>query len=216
LAGESIVPTRVHTGGHRAKRRRFGFDVHHSDEPTACDDPVTRRVVRLPRCTADRTFSGMTLEIRPRTRPSRVRATRTAPGDSGRVVGRGGYTLVELLVVVILMGLASALVVPALLAPTEGRPPLAALVASTQQMAAERGEVLYLRVDATGKWQLQGAGALDPNLASGRVPDAGSPFTLIVSPMGSCAPDVPSAANAALRSLDALGCVLSPGIGQGR
>ncbi|HXQ28688.1 MAG TPA: prepilin-type N-terminal cleavage/methylation domain-containing protein [Gemmatimonadales bacterium] len=126
-----------------------------------------------------------------------------------------GYTLLELLVVLVLMGIAAALVVPALLTPGPRKDALASLIATTQQAAAERGEVLYLRVEASGAWQLDGAGQRESNLAHGRLPASGAPFTLIVSPLGSCAPDVPSAASGAVRGLDALGCTLEPGA-QGR
>src|SRR2546427_1867274 len=111
---------------------------------------------------------------------------------------RSGFTLIEILVVLILMGLAAALVAPALLPPHHDQSALSALLGSAREVAARRGEVVYLHIDPTGQWRMEaGANPLAGTLATGSVP----PFltasvTLIVSPLGSCAFDVRSAAAA--------------------
>jgi len=119
---------------------------------------------------------------------------------------RRGYTLLELLVVLILLGLSAAIVLPSLVTPHSDMTPLRELIAETQRVAAERGEVLYLHIDAGGTWQLGGAGALEGSLGHGRLPQSPGPLTLIVSPLGSCAPDVASAGTGTARALDPLGC----------
>ncbi len=121
---------------------------------------------------------------------------------------RPGFTFVEILVVLILMGLATALVAPALLAPRHNASTLKDLVASAREAAARRGEVIYLSIDPTGQWRLEGgANPLEGTLAAGRVePFFTAPVTLAVSPLGSCAFDVRSAAAASAVALEPLSC----------
>jgi prepilin-type N-terminal cleavage/methylation domain-containing protein len=121
-----------------------------------------------------------------------------------------GYTLIELLVVLVLMGLAAALVLPALLPPRKNEPALEALIRSVRETAAQRGEVIYLQIEQTGQWRMEGGGSpLEGDLAHGRLPLASAPMTLIVSPLGSCALDVSSAAPASTPALDPLTCDLT-------
>ncbi len=111
---------------------------------------------------------------------------------------RHGFTLVEVLVVLILMGLAAALVVPALLPPRHDESALKTVIASAREAAARRGEVVYLKIDPTGAWRMEGgANPLEGTLATGHLPPfVAVPVTLVVSPIGSCAFDVRSAAAA--------------------
>ena len=128
--------------------------------------------------------------------------------SSGLGRSRGGFTLVEMLVVLILMGLAAALVAPALLAPGRSTSSLKDLVASAREAAARRGEVVYLTIEPTGQWRLEGgANPLEGTLAAGRVqPFFAAPVTLVVSSLGSCAFDVRSAAAASAVALEPLTC----------
>src|SRR5207245_11192457 len=125
-----------------------------------------------------------------------------------RSPARPGFTLVEILVVLIMMGLAAALVAPALLAPHHHASTLNDVVAGARDAAARRGEVLYLSIEPTGRWRLEGganplegtlAAGCDESLIAGRV-------TLIVSMIGSCAFDVRSAAAASSITLKQLTC----------
>ncbi len=127
---------------------------------------------------------------------------------AGPHAARPGFTLVEILVVLILMGLAAALVAPALLAPHHQASTLNDVFASAREAAARRGEVLYLSIEPTGRWRLEGgANPLEGTLAAGRVePFGAAPVTLIVSPLGSCAFDVRSAAAASALALEPLTC----------
>src|SRR3989442_12169604 len=106
-----------------------------------------------------------------------------------RSPARPGFTLVEILVVLIMMGLAAALVAPALLALHHHASTLNDVVAGAREAAARRGEVLYLRIEPTGRWRLAGgANPLAGTLAAGRVERFGAgPVTLIGAPLGRCA-----------------------------
>ncbi len=121
---------------------------------------------------------------------------------------RSGFTLIEILVVLILMGLAAALVAPVLLAPRHDESGLQTLVASARGAAARRGEVVYLRITAGGEWRMDGgANLLEGTLATGHVqPAFGVPVTLVVSPIGTCAFDLQTAAAAREVPLEPLTC----------
>jgi type II secretory pathway pseudopilin PulG len=113
-----------------------------------------------------------------------------------------------MVVVLLIIGLAAAVVVPALLRskPVESR--LSALIATARETAIRRGETIYLRIGASGAWSIEGAASSNAGvLVSGQVDPIGAPLTLLVSPTGSCAPDVPSAA--AAPSIDPLTCDLA-------
>src|SRR2546427_12341811 len=93
---------------------------------------------------------------------------------------RRGFTLVEMLVVLVLLGLAAALVAPALV-PTRARQTteLVELIGATRDAAVRRGEVVSLHVERSGAWQVEGG-------AAGRLatPLPAAPFTPIVSARG--------------------------------
>jgi prepilin-type N-terminal cleavage/methylation domain-containing protein len=127
-----------------------------------------------------------------------------------RARGAAGYTLIELLVVVAVLALASALALPALLRSRIGDPPLQAIVESARAAAARRGEIIYLRIEPTGVWYMEGGGSpLERDSAGGRIaPLASAPLTLLVSPSGSCAFDVRSTAGARVLALDPLTCTV--------
>jgi len=117
--------------------------------------------------------------------------------------------LLEILVVLILMGLAAALVVPSVLPPREEDvPSFTALVQTTRQSAVRRGEVVYLTITTNGDWRLDGAASLEAGpFASGRLNRYDGPqVTLVASPLGSCAFDVLSIEAAARIPLAPLTC----------
>lgn len=95
--------------------------------------------------------------------------------------------------VLILMGLAAALVVPAVLPPPrEDVPSITALVQTARQSAVRRGEVVYLGITTNGDWRLDGAASLETGpFAAGRLGEYDGPqATLMVSPLGACSFDV--------------------------
>jgi hypothetical protein len=114
----------------------------------------------------------------------------------------------ELLVVLLLIGLAAAVVAPAIRAPTTLRRPLGQVVLAAREAAARRGELIYLRIDPSGQWRIEGAASAPQHvIAAGRIaPVRGLPMALILSPIGTCAADVRTAASGTAVTLDPLTC----------
>ena len=113
-----------------------------------------------------------------------------------------------ILVVLILMGLVAVLVAPALLPHHHDQSDLNALLGRARELAARRGEIVYVHIDPTGEWRME-AGANLPQgpFATGRVqPFLTAPVTLMVSPLGSCGVDPRSAAAVGAQTLDPLTC----------
>lgn len=123
-----------------------------------------------------------------------------------------GYTLIEVIVVLVLMALAVTLVAPALIARRDAAPALAALVGQSRATAIRRAEAVYLRIEASGAWRMDGAASSQVDaIATGRVtPAPAAPLTLVFSPLGSCAPDVATAPAAEALGLDPLTCEATP------
>lgn len=140
----------------------------------------------------------------PRVAPRGARRARPDP------VRDCGFTLLEVVVVLIVLGLATALVAPALAPPDRG--PAATLqrvVDHTRSVAARRGETLVLDVSESGRWSVRGTASVgEAALESGALAEAapGAEFSLRISPFGSCgwARDV-DATRASL-SIDPLTC----------
>jgi prepilin-type N-terminal cleavage/methylation domain-containing protein len=120
----------------------------------------------------------------------------------------GGFTLIEMLVVLVLLGMAAALAAPALRSLDPPRPALSSLIPGARDAAARRGETVYLRIAKSGEWRMEGAASSGAGpLATGRVdPFPGLPLTIIVSPLGSCAFDLRSTEAARSIRLDPLTC----------
>jgi type II secretory pathway pseudopilin PulG len=118
--------------------------------------------------------------------------------------------MIELLVVLVIMGLASAIVLPALLHSRLAEQSIQTVIENAREAAAARGEVIYLRVDPTGAWHMEGGGSpLEGDSANGHVaPFVTIPVTLQIAPSGSCAFDVRSAPAAQVVALDPLTCAL--------
>jgi type II secretory pathway pseudopilin PulG len=146
----------------------------------------------------------MTARSAPATGPIRPRTT-------GRHRSSIGFTLLELVVVLVVLMLAAALAAPALVRPPDHRRSgLDALILGAREAAARRGETVRLSIDASGKWRLEGsASTAEAPVQSGEVePFPGLPFTLIVSPVGSCGFDARSAAADSVVRLEPLTCTL--------
>jgi prepilin-type N-terminal cleavage/methylation domain-containing protein len=101
-----------------------------------------------------------------------------------------GFTLLEIVVVLIVLGLSAALVAPALLSPRRDAPlSLGAVIAHVQDMAARRAETLVLEVSPGGAWTAFGtASPTERSLAAGEMdaPAPGRGFSLRIDPLGSC------------------------------
>ncbi len=122
---------------------------------------------------------------------------------------RRGVTLLELLIVLTLMGVAAALVAPALVRPTAE--PVSAgreIVNRARLQAVRRGEPLRVAMWANGAWVLstQRDGAV---VDSGHVRDALPRADILMDALGSC---VPAEAREA-RAFDLLSCSTADGSG---
>ena len=127
-------------------------------------------------------------------------------GTGGLVMSKG-YTLIEVLVVLVVMGLAAALVAPALLPRRSDPAAVVTLVRHARAAAIRRAEAISLRIEA-GAWRMDGAASLQAGaIATGRLPSPPpAAVTLVFSPLGSCSPDVESAAAGQALGLDPLTC----------
>lgn len=121
-----------------------------------------------------------------------------------------GFTLIELVVVLIVLALAAALAAPSLRQPAPRESGLASLIIGSREAAARRGETIRLTISSSGSWVMEGAASAGEGpLQSGRLdPFPGLPLTLNVSPVGTCGFDARSASNAAVIRLDPLTCTL--------
>jgi hypothetical protein len=121
---------------------------------------------------------------------------------------------VEVVVVLILMAVAAALVAPVILfSEKEPTSVLGRVVDGTRQLAARRGETLYLQMAADGRWRVFGAASLSEGvITEGRLEGdyQGPAFTLVVAPIGSCGFDVASANVARVIDIDPLTCEVRP------
>ena len=123
---------------------------------------------------------------------------------------RPGFTLVELIVVLVLIGLTLGLIAPALRPPAEPSDAGLAPVLRLGRLAAvRRGEPVTVRIEPGGAWRAD-ARIGDEAIAVGTLASApGRSLTLIFSPLGTCAADVRSSA-LGVPALDPLTCEPRP------
>ncbi len=133
--------------------------------------------------------------------------TSRSPGE----VEGAGFTLIEVIVVLVVMGIAVGLVAPAFFPPRrDDGLPLGALIRRTQDIAASRGETIYLSIASSGDWRLDGGSTVSERaLATGTLDGFDGPHAvLVVSPLGTCGFDVRSSEAARVIPLDPLTCEL--------
>lgn len=152
----------------------------------------------------------------PRDGRGALRASRTSEGSQAELrTVAPGFTLLEVVVVLVIVGLGATLVVPALSPSTEeGRAALPVVIRHVQDMALRRGETLLLDVSPGGHWDVFGSVSLeDGAVAAGEISE-GRPahaFTLRVAPLGSCGLTLDSDSVGPPPDLDPLTCrVRSP------
>jgi len=101
-----------------------------------------------------------------------------------------GFTLVEVVVVLIVLGLGAALVAPALTPPkARTSASLGNVIAHVQDLAVRRGETMLLQVSSGGTWTAFGTASPEEGpLGTGGLDGAGPAhgFSLLVDPLGSC------------------------------
>jgi prepilin-type N-terminal cleavage/methylation domain-containing protein len=121
-----------------------------------------------------------------------------------------GFTLAEIVVVLVVLGLGAALVAPALVPPGQDDVvSISAVIGLAQNVAAGRGETVVLSVSPDGGWEIHGASSASAGaLSAGHLPDSlsGSGFTLRVAPFGSCGTTLASDATEPGLNLDPLTC----------
>ncbi|MEO6055408.1 MAG: prepilin-type N-terminal cleavage/methylation domain-containing protein [Gemmatimonadales bacterium] len=134
------------------------------------------------------------------------------PGHRGAVAG---FTLLEVVVVLILLGIASAVVAPSLLvrpSPASAEAMMQALVRNAREAAIRRGEMVRLTVHRSGEWQATaGTPPTRELLMSGRLTRPPVlPADLLFSPLGTCAPSIQSDGGAPFGAFDSLTCESPP------
>lgn len=122
-----------------------------------------------------------------------------------------GFTLLEVVVVLVLIGLTTTLVAPALLSPSdEPSASLQGVIRHAQDLSLRRGETLVLEVSTERRWTVLGSavaedvvdrGGLEGDAPRGRV-------ELWVTPVGSCGWALETAASDWIPPLDPLTCTL--------
>jgi prepilin-type N-terminal cleavage/methylation domain-containing protein len=137
----------------------------------------------------------------------------TGRGSPGRCSvfsgGRSlGYTLVEVIVVLVLLGVAATVVAPSLRSPRpEQSSSLRAVIGNAREAAVRRGEMVRLRIERSGAWHASAGSAPQTELLmSGRLSDTGELVDLILSPLGSCAQAPEALPAQALAAFDPLTC----------
>jgi prepilin-type N-terminal cleavage/methylation domain-containing protein len=145
------------------------------------------------------------------TRSIGSKAGRRTPAS--RRSASGGYTLLELVVVLILLGVVAAVVAPGLPAlRADPAPELRLVINNARNAAIRRGETVHLRVDRSGAWRMAvGPAERGAPLMSGRLRATVQAATdLVFSPLGTCAAPAESLPPMLNPQIDPLTCQVSP------
>ena len=120
------------------------------------------------------------------------------------VRGKRGYTLIEMIVVLLLLTIAASVVAPSFILPRrDDASSLRNIVQSGRATAIRRGELVRLHIAGSGEWQLTADGTV---LSSGRLSDTRGSADLLFSPLGSCGTVPEDPMPEALASFDPLTC----------
>lgn len=96
-----------------------------------------------------------------------------------------GFTLLEIVVTLLLLGLAAALVAPNFRRDTSSDGDIRAVVASARETAVRRAQTLVLRVDDRGAWRLTPIGDTT-SIGAGTLSEGGQALMLRIGPLGAC------------------------------
>lgn len=101
-----------------------------------------------------------------------------------RIRVRDGFTLLEIVVTLVLIGLGAALVAPVFRrqAPDDSFP---AVLSGARELAVRRAQTMVLRVDGDGGWRLTTAGD-SAAISTGRLTEPTSARQLTITPLGAC------------------------------
>jgi len=113
---------------------------------------------------------------------------------------RLAFTLLELVVVLALMGLAMAVVAPSLvMRPPSAGEALQRVVTTARRAAINRAQTVTLGVDASGAWRVESAGREAGDvLVSGKLDEGpAQPIRIRVSSLGLCMAEADSASGGA-------------------
>jgi prepilin-type N-terminal cleavage/methylation domain-containing protein len=120
-----------------------------------------------------------------------------------------GYTLVELIVVLILLTIAAAVVAPSFRSPgPKDSSAFPTVIGSAREAAIRRGEMVRLHIDRFGAWQASaGTDGQTEFLMAGSLSDLQPSSTdFLFSAFGTCALAIESSPSEALATLDPLTC----------
>ncbi len=129
------------------------------------------------------------------------------PRPPGR---RVAFTLLELLVVLVLLGLSAAVVLPSFRLPAPTGPESAPQRA--RALAVRRGESVRLATDHAGRWQVVATADTDGTIllagGGGSASDSGAAGSIVISALGLCLPEGHSAAGTS--AWDPVRCAVTP------
>jgi prepilin-type N-terminal cleavage/methylation domain-containing protein len=122
-----------------------------------------------------------------------------------------GYTLLEVIVVLILLTIAAGLVIPSLHTPRLDDPAsMAAVIKRAREAAVRRGELVQLHIGRSGSWQATAGGNSEILMTGLLRGNSEGTIDLLFSPLGSCGA-APEAIQPNAVSVDPLTCeVQSP------
>jgi prepilin-type N-terminal cleavage/methylation domain-containing protein len=116
-----------------------------------------------------------------------------------------GFTLLEILVTLIVLGVAATLVAPVFRADAPPDDDLRAVLTGARETAVRRAQTLVLTVDQRGAWRISAAHD-STTVANGHLADGTGNLQIRVTPLGAC---LNEGANAAI-PFDAVGCAIAP------
>jgi prepilin-type N-terminal cleavage/methylation domain-containing protein len=103
--------------------------------------------------------------------------------------GSHGLTLLEMVVVLVLLGIALSLSVPSLVPSRAGADdPLQRVLDTARRTAVRRAETLSVGIEANGRWSIEASDSDDPEtVLSGQLERTPAPaLRVLVSPLGAC------------------------------
>jgi prepilin-type N-terminal cleavage/methylation domain-containing protein len=97
-----------------------------------------------------------------------------------------GFTLLEVVVTLLLLGLAAALVATAFRGDPPPRDEFDTVLAQARELAVRRAQSLTLEIDAQGRWKLTPSGD-SSSISAGTIrPSIEAPLKVTISPFGTC------------------------------